>query len=120
MVESLDSLFSEIDTAATEHNVEKIKTIGDCYMAAGGVTAPNVTPERVIEFAKELLVIVNKFKDATGFPVNVRIGISYGQVISGVIGKSKKTFDLWGETVNLASRMESTGLAGRIQVTESL
>lgn len=71
-------------------------------------------------FARAIRRIVNSFRDELGYPLNVRIGLGYGQVISGVIGSSKKTFDLWGETVNLASRMESTAENGRIQVTESL
>ena len=89
--------------------------IGDCYMAACGVLHEIDDPATMIEFAKNLRAIVRDYGEALGYPLDVRIGIGYGQVISGVIGREKKTFDLWGETVNLASRMESTGTSGRIQ-----
>jgi class 3 adenylate cyclase len=120
LVESLDVLFTRMGESAKSRGIEKIKTIGDCYMAACGVLDEIHNPAIMIEFAKELRLIVQQFSETLQYPLGVRIGIAYGQVISGVIGREKKTFDLWGETVNLASRMESTGESGRIQVTESL
>lgn len=121
LVDMLDELVGRLDKIATAYGVEKIKTIGDCYMAACGVLGhENEDPSTMVEFAKALIQDVNTFSETTGYSLAMRVGIGYGQLISGVIGTSKKTYDLWGETVNLASRMESTGESGRIQVTESV
>lgn len=120
LVDTLDDIYSRIDELATEFRIEKIKTIGDCYMAAGGVFDAEHDPADMVEFALKIISLVRSYGEQIGYPLSVRIGIGYGQVVSGVIGRSRKTFDLWGETVNLASRMESTGEANRIQVTESL
>ncbi len=120
LIEILNDLYSRIDDCALKNKIEKIKTIGDSYMAACGILDDNNDPDNLIKFAIELRDIVRCYSKEIGYPLDARIGIGYGQVISGIIGKSKKSFDLWGETVNLASRMESTGELGRIQVTETL
>jgi len=122
LIEVLDLIFSRFDEAAAGHRIEKIKTIGDCYMAATGVLREAegaAAVEAVADFGLDLLTIVRDTADEIGLPLGVRIGISTGPVISGVIGRRKYSFDVWGDTVNLASRMESAGLAGRIQVSEA-
>ncbi len=120
LVELLNDLFSQFDEAASQHGVEKIKTIGDCYMAASGILGETgCRVEGVADFALDMIRIVRSQADASGLPLEIRIGISTGPVISGVIGRRKYAYDLWGDTVNLASRMESGGERGHIQVTEA-
>jgi class 3 adenylate cyclase len=122
LVEVLNLIFSRFDEAAAGHGIEKIKTIGDCYMAATGVLnegAGRTAVEAMADFSLDLLGIVERSAAEIGLPLGVRIGISSGPVISGVIGKRKYSFDVWGDTVNLASRMQSAGLAGRVQVSEA-
>jgi class 3 adenylate cyclase len=122
LIEVLDLIFSRFDEAAAGHRIEKIKTIGDCYMAATGVLSEAegaAAVEAVADFGLDLLTIVRATAAEIGLPLGVRIGISTGPVVSGVIGRHKYSFDVWGDTVNLASRMESGGLAGRIQVSEA-
>jgi adenylate cyclase len=120
LVELLNNLFSQFDEAAAQHGVEKIKTIGDCYMAASGVLGSSGNQvDAMADFAFEMLRIVHALGEQSGLPLDLRIGISTGPVISGVIGRRKYAYDLWGDTVNLASRMESDGRRGHIQVTEA-
>lgn len=117
----LNEIFSELDTLAAEHGLEKIKTIGDNYMAAGGL--PNSMPEpcgRALEFAYDLLALVARRNAWHGRPLTVRIGIHCGPVVAGVIGQQKVFYDVWGDTVNTAGRMESYGVPGRIHVTEEV
>lgn len=121
LVEVLNLIFSRFDEAAAGHHIEKIKTIGDCYMGATGVLTEAegaAAVEAVADFGLDLLRIVRETADEIGVPLSVRVGISTGPVVSGVIGRRKYSFDVWGETVNLASRMQSAGVAGRIQVSE--
>ena len=121
MVRALDDLFSVFDDLARRHGLEKIKTIGDAYMAAAGVPVPRPDhAHAVADLAIEMREAVAGFLDPDGRPLEVRIGIDTGPVVAGVIGKSKFIYDLWGDTVNTASRMESHGVPGRIQVTERL
>lgn len=122
LIEVLDLIFSRFDEAASGRRIEKIKTIGDCYMAATGVLSEaegTEAVEAVADFSLDLLRIVQATADEIGVPLGVRVGISTGPVISGVIGKRKYSFDVWGDTVNLASRMQSSGVAGRVQVSEA-
>jgi class 3 adenylate cyclase len=124
LVEVLNRLFSRFDEAAARHGIEKIKTIGDCYMAATGVLDEEArhVPVRVdamAELALEMLTAAEALSAEIGLSLALRIGISTGAVVSGVIGTRRFNFDVWGDTVNLASQMESTGVAGRIQVTEA-
>jgi class 3 adenylate cyclase len=118
VVQMLNELFSVFDQLAQRHGLEKIKTIGDAYMVAGGLPSPRPDhAEAVAEMALAMLSEVARFFDPNGQPLTVRIGIDTGPVVAGVIGKNKFSYDLWGDTVNTASRMESSGVAGCIQVT---
>ena len=119
VVAVLDGLFARWDALASQHKVEKIKTIGDAYMVAGGIPVPRPDhAEAIGEMALAMLPEVRRCAAETGLPLEVRIGIDTGPVIAGVIGRAKFIYDLWGDTVNTASRMESHGLPGTIQVTE--
>ncbi|HET6831077.1 MAG TPA: adenylate/guanylate cyclase domain-containing protein, partial [Solirubrobacterales bacterium] len=107
------------DALAAERGVEKIKTIGDAYMAAAGVPSPR--PGHVEAIASLALAMgpeVERCATETGLPLAIRVGIDTGPVVAGVIGQSKFIYDLWGDTVNTASRMESHAPVGAIQVTE--
>jgi class 3 adenylate cyclase len=118
VVATLNELFSAFDELAQRQGLEKIKTIGDAYMVAGGL--PNPRPDHAEAIAEMALAIreeVARRTDPSGQPLQIRIGIDTGPVEAGVIGTSKFSYDLWGDTVNTASRMESHGVAGCIQVT---
>jgi class 3 adenylate cyclase len=120
LVELLNALFSAFDDAAQHRGVEKIKTIGDEYMAASGVLGEGDAPaEAMAEFALDMLVIARAVGRQFSQPLRLRIGMSTGPVISGVIGRQKYAFDLWGDTVNLASRLASGGEPDRIQAAEA-
>jgi class 3 adenylate cyclase len=119
VVAALNELFSAFDELARRHGLEKIKTIGDAYMVAGGLPTPRPDhAEAIAEMALAIRDEVARRADPSGQPLAVRIGIDSGPVEAGVIGTSKFSYDLWGDTVNTASRMESHGVAGCIQVTE--
>lgn len=118
LVNFLNRIFSTFDTLTTKHGLEKIKTIGDAYMVAAGLPQPVDKPvHRVAEMACEMLGAMRAFSKEIGDTVEVRIGIHAGPVVAGVIGHQKLFYDVWGETVNTASRLESHGKAGQIQVT---
>ena len=118
LVEILNVIFSEFDYLAEKHSLEKIKTIGDAYMVVGGLPTPNLLhAEALARMALDMLETINQFARETGKDFQIRIGINTGPVIAGVIGTKKYIYDLWGDTVNIASRMESQGLPGKIQVT---
>jgi class 3 adenylate cyclase len=119
VVAALNELFSAFDELAQRHGLEKIKTIGDAYMVAGGLPLPRPDHAQAIaELALAMQAEVARRADPSGQPLAVRIGIDTGPVAAGVIGTSKFSYDLWGDTVNTASRMESHGVPGCIQVTE--
>jgi class 3 adenylate cyclase len=120
VVEYLDALFSRFDTLAAECGVEKIKTIGDAYMAVAG--APEPRPDHAsaaMELARRMLVATADARTRLGVPLELRVGLASGPVVGGVIGERRILFDLWGDTVNTAARMQSSGVAGRIQVASS-
>jgi adenylate cyclase len=117
----LDRVFSSFDEMADRHGLEKIKTIGDAYMVAGGIPGPHPDhAEAVAEMALEMREWCAEKGTGRGSPIAVRIGIDSGPVVAGVIGRRKFIYDLWGDTVNTASRMESHGLPGEIQVTANV
>jgi guanylate cyclase len=120
VVGMLDHLFSHFDELADRHGLEKIKTIGDCYMVASGVPAPRSDhAEALAQMALEMREAMRS-EDAVGhLGLELRIGINSGPVVAGVIGRKRFLYDLWGDAVNTASRMESSGTPGRIQVTRA-
>jgi adenylate cyclase len=119
VVELLNALFVGFDDLAQRHGLEKIKTIGDAYMVAGGLPIPRDDhAEAVAGMALEMRDAVDVIASRTGHALAVRIGIDTGPVVAGVIGHAKFSYDLWGDTLNTASRMESHGVPGSIQVTD--
>jgi class 3 adenylate cyclase len=120
LVEILTDYFSMLDGLTEKHGVEKIKTVGDAYMVASGLNYErDNSAEHIADFALEMVEAIRRYAEQHHFPLALRVGISTGQVVSGVIGLKKPLFDVWGDTVNLASRMESTSEAGQIQVSEA-
>ncbi|MEB3827677.1 adenylate/guanylate cyclase domain-containing protein [Phormidium sp. CCY1219] len=118
LVEFLNQIFSAFDELAEKYGLEKIKTIGDAYMVVGGLPTPRPDhAEAIAHMALDMLTISNQFRTKHGEKISMRIGINTGPVEAGVIGTRKFSYDLWGDTVNTASRMESHGIPGRIQVT---
>ena len=120
-VSMLNELVSLFDKRAKNEGIEKIKTIGDAYMAATGLTIEN-TPDgsvKMIHFAQGLLADVQQFNEKFHMQIRIRVGINSGNLVAGVIGKTKFIYDVWGDTVNVASRMESTGEPMQIHVSEN-
>jgi len=120
VLEILDAIFTAFDTAADKHGVEKVKTIGDGYMAiAGKLSVPPNHAKAMIDFALDAVSIVAEIAGRTGYPLKVRIGIHTGSTIGGVIGRRKMFYDYWGRTVNIASRLESASEPNRIHISEA-
>jgi len=120
MVRSLDLIFTAFDELASRHGLEKIKTIGDAYMAVAGLPSPRPDhAEAAARMALDMLVELARYNQAHETTLQMRIGMNTGPVVAGVIGRHKFTYDLWGDTVNTASRMESHGEPGTIQITEA-
>lgn len=118
LVGLLNRIFSGFDQLAEQHGLEKIKTIGDAYMVAGGLPEPQVNhAEAVAQMALDMQCKIAQFTTRENQSITLRIGIHTGPVVAGVIGSRKFSYDLWGDTVNTASRMESCGVSGGIQVT---
>ena len=121
LVALLNKIFSKFDQLADKHGLEKIKTIGDAYMVVGGLPTPRADhADAIAQMALEMQQAITDFKRDNGEPFQVRIGIHTGPVVAGVIGMKRFAYDLWGDTVNVASRMESQGIAGNIQVTAEI
>ncbi|HZG41266.1 MAG TPA: adenylate/guanylate cyclase domain-containing protein [Nodosilinea sp.] len=119
LVHLLNQMFSRFDELAAIYKLEKIKTIGDAYMVAAGVPAARPDHAQAIaRMALDMQATISDFKRPDGRPFELRIGINSGSVVAGVIGIRKFIYDLWGDTVNIASFMETTGEAGKIQVSE--
>lgn len=122
LVAELDNCFLEFDRIIDKHNLEKIKTIGDAYMCAGGIPIANQTnPLEIVEAGLEIKAFMEKLKadrEAKGEEFwELRIGIHTGPVIAGVVGKNKFAYDIWGDAVNTASRMESSGIPGKVNIS---
>ena len=118
LVAVLDRVFSHFDELAENHGLEKIKTIGDCYMVAAGVPTPRPDHARALALmALDMQAATRSDDDIGRLGLELRIGINSGPVVAGVIGRKRFLYDLWGDAVNTASRMESHGEAGRIQIT---
>jgi class 3 adenylate cyclase len=124
LVKSVDYYFKTFDEITERHGLEKIKTIGDAYMCAGGIPTPNTTHVRdSFGAAREILKFVNdtELSPPPGiYPFRIRIGLNSGPVVAGVVGTKKFAYDIWGNTVNIAARMESGSVPGRINVSESI
>ena len=121
LVSLLNQIFSEFDQLAEKYGLEKIKTIGDAYMVVGGVPNPMTHHAAAIaDMALDMQAAIGQYQRSDGSSFQLRIGIDTGPVVAGVIGMKKFSYDLWGDAVNLASRMESHGEPGRIQVTEAI
>jgi PAS domain S-box-containing protein len=118
LINLLNQVFSTFDRLSEKHGLEKIKTVGDAYMVVGGlpVRRPDHA-EAIAEMALDMQAAITKFCREMGNEFNIRIGINTGPVVAGVIGIKKFSYDLWGDTVNIASRMESHGVPGKIHVT---
>lgn len=118
LVTMLNDLFSRFDYIAERHGLEKIKTIGDSYLVVGGLPEPRANhAEAVAEMALEMLAALANLNRERGTSLSLRIGLNSGPVVAGVIGRKKFAYDLWGATVNLAHRMQATGLPNRINVS---
>ena len=114
----LNKIFTEFDEAVKELKMEKIKTIGDAYMAVSGLPKQNRNHAyNAVLLGNEMLIRLDKIRKKTGLNFKMRVGIHSGPVTAGIIGKNKFIYDLWGDTVNVASRMESQGVPDRVQIT---
>jgi adenylate cyclase len=114
----LEDLFTRFDAVAADCGVEKLKTVGDEYMAVAGAPIPREDhADAALRAAKDLLAESNRWQQAHGLDLPIRVGLASGPVVGGVIGQQRILFDLWGDTVNTAARMQATGIPGRIQIS---
>lgn len=119
VVEILNRIYTEFDHIAQKYGLEKIKTIGDCYMAASGIPQPrNDHADAAVKFALESMRKINGYDTGDGTIILFKVGIDCGPVVAGIIGEKKFIYDIWGDTVNTASRMEESCVPGKIQCTE--
>ena len=121
---NLDHYFSEFDQIVEKYNLEKIKTLGDCYMIAGGLPFPDEThTKRTVQASFEIIDFVNKTRQDLSLPdasLEIRIGIHCGPVVAGVVGSKKFAYDIWGDTVNIAARLQTASEPGKINVSQSV
>jgi class 3 adenylate cyclase len=118
VVHHLNEIFSRFDDLAGRRGVEKVKTIGDAYMAVAGLPVPQADHAlRAVDLALAMIDETTRYAERCGLPLRLRVGVHSGPVVAGVIGKRKLSYDLWGDTVNIASRMESHGVPGAVQVS---
>jgi class 3 adenylate cyclase len=121
LVAALNDVFSVFDDLVEHYGLEKVKTIGDAYMVVGGLTERSADhTARVVDMALDLAVCIGDIEAARRLGIAFRVGVHCGPVVAGVIGTKKFIYDIWGDTVNLASRMESHGVPGRVQVTHAV
>lgn len=121
LVQLLDHLFVRFDNCTDSFQCEKIKTIGDAYMVASGIPEQvERHAEQLVRLGLKMLFEIEQFNQQEGVALSLRVGIHSGPVVAGVIGRKKFSYDLWGDTVNTASRMESSGVEGSIQVTQAV
>lgn len=124
LIDELDKCFSYFDQVTEKYDLEKLKTIGDAFMAAGGIPVPNNThPIDVCLAALEIQAFMNQMKEikeSQGYTYwELRLGINTGNLVAGVVGEKKFAYDVWGDTVNIASRMESSGVSGKINISKA-
>jgi class 3 adenylate cyclase len=120
LIAMLNDVFSRCDALADRFGLEKIKTIGDAYMVVGGLMSHEIDEaERVADMGLEMIEAVDRYATETGIDLRIRVGLHTGPAVAGVVGVKKFIYDVWGDTVNTASRMESHGVPGHIQVTEA-
>jgi adenylate cyclase len=119
LLQRLGALFSRFDELAEAHGVEKIKTIGDAYMAAAGIPEPRADHAMLaVGFGRAILAEVGREREPAR-ALQLRIGIHSGSVVAGLIGRKRFIYDVWGHTVNVASRLEASGVPGRIQISHT-
>jgi len=119
-VRVLDHIFSRFDEIVAEHGLDRVKTMGDGYLAIGGTSGePRGGAEDAAKAALDMIAAVEDARAQFGMPLALRIGLHVGPVIGGVVGDRRPTYDYWGDTLNIASRLESTGVAGRVHCSEA-
>jgi class 3 adenylate cyclase len=120
LIDTLNLVFSAFDELADKHGLEKIKTVGDSYMVVGGIEGgPDDPAGRLADMGLAMVEVARAASRATGHPLEIRVGMSVGPTVAGVIGVKRFIYDVWGDTVNTASRMESLGVPGRVHVTRA-
>jgi class 3 adenylate cyclase len=121
MVQSIDYYFKQFDEITTKHNLEKIKTIGDSYMCAGGLHSESSQAKDVVEAALEMIDIIDQVKDSETELIHfdMRVGVHTGPVVAGIVGTKKWQYDIWGDTVNIASGMEANSISGKVNISDA-